>query len=460
MFFFYPREGNTMKTTEVAWSLALLVTVILICSIIYACYRFVETTIASVPCEVFVALGIVCCASLGLVVSGGSLFIVRWMSYRSRHIFAKGGLYPHVYDGRSFINLNEPGAQTMVAFSACKPNASVAARVFESLKDVGKEDPALIPGPAAEVQQPLLASEVMAFNPKTSPHWLLVGSSGSGKTSASYQILSQFSRLHGCEFVIAEPRAVNWGDQAKATTTADIAGLIIDMQSEMERRQDMLRQHDVDHISQLPGAPPYKVLVMEETDSVFDDLKLTDRELRTAAIIALRSIARMGRKAGVCLVAVTTSGTTDVFDANVRKNLSNVLLFRSEHTVAESWRIGTKLSGLKPGTAYSLSHQDFIKFDITERPQLVIKTSRETVQPDVSVESVVPVSCGSELVVPRLPRGCEPDEQLAEQLRHLYHSGRSKTSICNELWGYKDGVVFGILNRILGSEDQSVGHLA
>jgi hypothetical protein len=449
-----------MKTIEFAWSLSLLVTVILICAIIYACYRFVETTIASVPCEVFVALGIVCCASIGLVVSGGSLFVVRWMSYRSRHIFAKGGLYPHVYDGRSFINLNEDGAQTMVAFSACKPNASVAARVFESFREVGKEDPALIPGPAAAAPAPLSVSDVMAFDPKTSPHCLIIGSTGSGKTCASYQILSKFNQLHGCEFVICEPGGVNWGDQAKATTTAEIADAIIDVYEEMERRQALLRKHDVDHIADLPEPLPYLVLVSEETDSVFDDLRLTDRALRTHVIIALRGIARMGRKAGVCLIAVSQSGTVDVFDSHVRKNLGNVLLFRSEHTVADSWRIGQKLNCLPAGMAYSVAHEDFVQFCLTKRPQLVLKTSPQPARCDVSVVPVVPVSCGSELVVPRLPRGCEPDEQLAEQLRHLYRSGRSKTSICNELWGYKDGVVFGILNRILGSEDQSVGHLA
>lgn len=241
---------------------------------------------------------------------------------------------------------------------------------------------------------------------------------------------------------------MNWGNQAKATATVDIANTIIGVQKEMERRQELLRNNDVDHVSALPNPLKYLVLVSEETDSVFDDLKMTNRGLRTAAIVALRSIARMGRKAGICLVAVSQSGTADVFDSHVRKNLGNVLLFRSEHTVADAWRVGEKLNALRAGMAYSLAHEDFVQFDLQERPQLAQGTFQKAVQADTQV---VPVECGFNAVVQRLERGCEPDEQLAEQLRQLYQKGVSKTKLCEQVWGYKDGVVFGILNSILGS---------
>jgi hypothetical protein len=439
-----------MKSVEMAWSLALLMTVILICWISYACYRFIEATIASIPCEAFIILGVVCCASFGLIVSGGSIYIVRWMSYRSRHIFAKNGLYPHVYNGQGFVNLNEDGSQRIAALSSCKPSASVISKVAESWQQIGNQDPAMIPGPAAESKPTLTVEEVMNSNPKVSPHWLLIGSTGSGKTCASYGILSQLNQLHSCEFVITEPGGVNWGNQAKATKTVDIANVIIDINKEMERRQELLRKNDVDHVSELPNPLPYIVLVSEETDSVFDDLRLTDKALRTAAIIALRGIARMGRKAGVCLVAVSQSGTVDVFDSHVRKNLGNVLLFRSEHTVADAWRVGEKLNSLRAGMAYSVPHSDFVQFGYQQRPQLAQGAYQKAVQCDTPVVPFVPVLGGCSAVVQRLERGCEPDEQLAEQLRQLHQSGTSKTKLCEQVWGYKDGVVFGILNRILG----------
>lgn len=454
-----------MKSIEMAWSLALLMTVILICCIIYACYRFVETTIASIPCEAFVILGLVCCASLGFVVSGASVFAVRWMSYRSQQIFAKRGLFPHVYDGREFVNLNEQGAQTMAALSAGgKPPAAVVSKMLDRL------DPALIPGPAADAPAPLTVADFMSFDLKTSPHFGLFGSSGSGKTCACFQILSEFKRLYDCEFVICEFGGVNWGFQAQATQVDQIAHVIIDVKEEMERRQELLRQHDVAHVSDLPEQKRLLILVIEEFDSTFQNLRVLDKQLRHRkqlhhrAVVALRAIAAMGRKAGVCLVVVSTGSTLDVIDSQMRRNLVNVLLFRSENTVAQSWRVREKLNNLPSGRAYSIAHSDFVQFDRIERPQLVQKTSPQTVQCDSPVVPVVPVVAGGcEVVVPvvpRLERGCEPDEQLAEQLRQLVKSGLSKTKLCEQLWGYKDGAKLSILNRILSADEQLVGHYA
>ena len=441
-----------MKSLEMAYGLALLMTVILVCCISYGCYRFVESTIDSVPREMFIMLGIVCCICIAIVVSGASLFVLRWLNYRSRQIFAKNGLYPHIYDGRCYVNLNEEGAQRIAALSHCKPSASTVAKVVESSNILSKNDPAMIPGPAAPAM--LSVEKVISYDPIQSPHCLCAGSTGSGKTSATYQILSRLKDLHRCEFIIAEKGGVNWGLQATATTTEQIAGVIIRANEEMERRQELLRQHDVDHVAVLPQPLPYIVLVLEEMDAVFDELKMIDRALRTSTIVALRNIARMGRKAGVCLVAISQSGTVDVFDAHVRKNLGNVLLFRSEHTVANNWQVGERLNNLPVGMAYSVGHGGFVQFGQTARPQLVINGSCGPLGSSNAVEPVAPVApvvAQSEASLPRLARGCEPDEQLAAQLRQLHQSGVSKTKLCKQVWGYKDDVAFGLLNGILGS---------
>jgi hypothetical protein len=188
---------------------------------------------------------------------------------------------------------------------------------------------------------------------------------------ASYRILSELTRRWPCRVTICEPGGVNWAGQATATNTRDIAQTISDVHGELLRRQDLLRTADVDHVRDLVPPLPYVVLVAEETETVLDDLRLTDRATRDATIIALRSIARLGRKAGIILVAVTQSGTTDVFDSHVRKNIGNVLLFRSEHTVSEMWRLaGVRLSDLAPGQAYSVNHGGMVSFPMMARPVL------------------------------------------------------------------------------------------
>lgn len=365
-----------MRALEAAAWVIFLAIVGALAALAWLVYRLVENTVTTIdrtwgPTFYQIGAGGLLLAFL-LVVIGGAVTLVQWMARRSRQIGARDGLYPTIDHGRGrYANLNEPGAQSLAVLAAGRrPTAALAGRVIDAQYRNAPE-PAALPEPEPTAA-PLTVASVTAVNPRTAPHWLLVGTTGSGKTSASYAILSELARRAACEFVITEPGGVNWGAQTTATTTPEIARAIIGVQREMERRQGLLRRFDVDHVQDLVEPLPYLVLVTEETDAVLDDLRLTDRETRTATVIALRAIARMGRKAGVCLMAVSQSGTTDVFDAHVRKNLSNVLLFRSEHTVSEMWRLpGVRLSDLPPGMAYSVRHGAAVQFPHVARPALV-----------------------------------------------------------------------------------------
>lgn len=361
-----------MRALEAAAWVIFLAIVGALAALAWLVYRLVENTVTTIdrtwgPTFYQIGAGGALLAFLVLVI-GGAVIAVQWMARRSRQIGARDGLYPIMDAGRgNYSNINEPGAQSLAVLAAGRrPTAALAGRVIDAQYRQATE-PAALPEPDAA---PLTVSSVTAVNPRTAPHWLLVGATGSGKTSASYAILQELARRAPCEFVITEPGGVNWGSQTTATTTPEIARAILHVQDEMMRRQELLRRFDTEHVQDLAEPLPYLVLVAEETDAVLDDLRLTDRETRTATVIALRAIARMGRKAGVCLMAVSQSGTTDVFDSHVRKNLSNVLLFRSEHTVSETWRAGVKLSDLPPGAAYSVRHAAFVQFPHAARPQL------------------------------------------------------------------------------------------
>lgn len=442
-----------IRSAEMAYSLALLLTVILVGWISYGCYRFVETTLLSIPYQVFTALGITCCASLAAVAVGAAVFVVRWMNYRSCQIFAKNGLYPHVYDGRGYINLNEAGAQRIAALSSCKPSAAVISKAAESWQQIGKGDPALIPGPAAEAAGPLTVADFMNFDLKLSPHCGLFGNSGSGKTCACFKILAEMQRLYAAEFIICEFGGVNWGRQARATEADQIANVIIEMQQEMERRQALLRQHDIAHVSDLPEPARPLILVVEEFDSTFQNLRVFDKSLHHRAVVALRAIAAMGRKAGVCLVVVSTGSTLDVLDSHVRKNIDKSLLFRCEHSVSESWRTGKKLNRLPVGMAYSVAHEDFVQFPPQNRPQLVPEIPQEGHCGSYALAQVVPVSCGSAPVPPRLQGGSEPDAATAQQVRDLFAAGYSKNELCRKFFGSKGGKAWERLNEILQGAD-------
>lgn len=402
-------------------------------------------------------LGVTLTAAAGVAVAG--IVYVHLRAQTAGRLIQPGrsGLYPAIVEpGGGYMLLNEPRAQTLAALAAAstrRPTAAMVGRVIDSAPAL----PEPLPAPQIAGPTPLTAAEVVDVDPRERPHWLLVGSTGSGKTVAAYSILSELARRATCAFTICEPGGVNWGPQATATTTPAIAGAIIDAAGEMTRRQELLRLADVDHVADLPEPLPYRVLVLEETEAVLDDLRLTDRDLRTETIIALRAIARMGRKAGCCLVAITQAGTTDVFDAHLRKNIGNVLLFRSEHSVSETWRIPQRLTALPAGCAYSVTHGGLVQFQRAPRPQLVQPAVRG-IPVDWPTTGAVAGGCsgsglvvgGCEPVVQRLEPGREPSPQLAAQLRQLHAAGWSKTALCNAAWGYKDGAVWNILDRVLG----------
>lgn len=392
------------------------------------------------------------------VAVGVSVAVVRAVNLKSRQVHHHDGLYPVMYHSGGYVNVNDEHAQSLaVMHAAGRATSASVGKVLD-----WQPEPVQLPSVPAQVLTP---SEVVDVDPRTSPHWLLIGSTGSGKTVASFRILGELTRRNPCQVVITEPGGVNWASQATATDTLSIAGAIGDVHSELVRRQDLLRAADVDHVQDLPEPLPYLVLLAEETESVLDDLKLQDRELRTATVIALRSIARLGRKCGIVLVAVTQSGTTDVFDSHVRRNLGNVLLFRSDHGMGEMWRLpGVRLQDLAPGQAYSVRHSALVSFPMTARP--VLPQLSQPVQPVVETagipvhnwpgytgcDPVAAVVDGCNPVLQRLDPGRQPDATTAAELRRLYAEGWSKTRLCVECWGYKDGQVWQYLDAALGGE--------
>ena len=414
--------------------------------------------------DFYLYAGLFSIAMMVVVAVGATLSLVRYMVSRSGRVYARDGIYPLVPRGQELSNHNEPGAQSLAVMAAAgkRPTAALASRVIDA-QYAARDRPALGNGGYTEqatalpTPAPITARDVVAsVNLRTSPHWLLIGATGGGKTSASYSILDEMRRAAPCEFRITEPGGVNWGRQALATRAEDISEVIIETQREMERRQALLVAEDVDHIEELDDPPPYVVLVTEEMDAVLDNLKLTNLERRKQVLVALRDLARMGRKPGICLFAVSQSGTTDVFDSHVRKNMKNVLLFQSEHTVNEMWRVDIRLAELPIGAAYSVRHAAVVQFPRATRPLLAAPQPVQPAQPQSGIlahnwpttEPVVPVVP----VVQRLERGREPDPQLAAQLRQLHAAGWSKTALCQTAWGYKDGTTWAILDRVLGGE--------
>lgn len=404
----------------------------------------------------FIAGVLVVAGAGAFVMIGGAVAVVRAVNLKSRQVHHHDGLYPVLYhrqDGRAaYYNPNSEHAQALaVMHAAGRATSASVGRVLDW-------QPTAAPVPSGPAAQSLTPADVVDVDPRTAPHWLLIGSTGSGKTSASYRILGDLVRRHPAEVVICEPGGVNWSGQATATNTAEIARTIAGVNVELERRQSLLRQADVDHVQDLAQPLPYLVVVCEETESVLDDLKLTDRATRDATVIALRSIARLGRKCGICLVAVTQSGSLDVFDAHVRRNVSNVLLFRSEHTVSEQWRLpGVRLQDLQPGQAYSVRHGAVVNFPMTARPVLQLAQPADGIPvadwpvPRTGIPAEVPGTAPSDGGIPVFD-GTDRTAYTTAQVEHihrLYAQLGSVKAVERELYGQDGGYWFYRVREVL-----------
>lgn len=425
----------------------------------YLVYRLVESAVQAIDSAIGPAFYLVGAAVLllafAVVVIAGALYVVGVMRKRLRQTHARDGLFPVEHGW----NPNEPGAQTfaVMAQAGRRATSAMAGRVidahYRAAVDAMPEQMAALAPPAA-----LTVDSLAAVNLRTDPHWLLIGATGSGKTVASYAILAELARRWPVEFAICELGGVNWPD-ATATTTPEIARAILAVQAEMMRRQALLAAAEADHIEDLPDAPPYLVLLVEEIDATLDDLRIVgSRDQRAAAVVALRAIARMGRKAGVCLFAVSTSGTTDVFDPHVRKNMSSVLLFRSEHTVSETWRLpGVRLTDLEPGMAYSLRHGAMIRFPYARRPRLPLASLPIDALP-ASESTGIPVQWPVYRPEPALGSGIpvfSTDDRSAytsEQIAHIrarHAALGSIKAVERELYGQEGGYWFYRLKEVI-----------
>ena len=133
----------------------------------YLAWRVVESTVAAIPAVAWlVAGGAVLFAGVFLTV-GGAIAIVRRMARSSRYVRPTDGLYPVIDLGRGqFVNINEPGAQSLAALAAGRrPTAALAGRVIDAQYRNVNTYPQDVPQ-IAEAQQVLSARDVVDVDPR------------------------------------------------------------------------------------------------------------------------------------------------------------------------------------------------------------------------------------------------------------------------------------------------------
>jgi len=430
-----------------------------------------------------------------------------WSSIRAHLVrpTRHGSLYPAPAaieaGGRITISnpVNELGAQRVAALTTgLAPTARLQGSAVRQI--LRSDDPqAMLEAPAA--RPALTLADATRVDPKTNPHWLMIGKTGSGKSTAMRHVLTIMAQRYPAEFVICEPNRGNWKDATHAWSVNGIAHAVEAVYKEQNRRADLLAAHaTADHVMDLPGEKlTYLCLIFAEMDATMDNLYKLDRAQHRVTLVQLRDIARMGRKQGVCLFAESQAGLADVLDPNIARNFANIFLFNGSQQTAKTLGVSdlVSLPKLPVGTAFSMTHETTVEFSPIPRPQLrssslyqergplpllpadaesdglgdedtpstpsepvlelvpELEQSVETPLEAASIpapepEPVLRHSSGESTVRrPFIPISRAPTSTEAAGMRMLYHRGVTKTDICFTYYGFKNDRTWDWVNAAL-----------
>lgn len=408
--------------------------------------------------ELFSALLALLAAVLVASSAGVGYAVVKMLLVRGAalHAHREHGLYPAVRVGGQWEVLSDPVAQQFAALPS-RPTAGLARTLLGGMGMTAtgrRTPPAIIDATAETVEMPFDG----AVDLVNRPHTILLGRTGSGKSTAGYAIAEAIRRRYPAEFIIAEPGGVSWGGQCQAADVKEIAGVLAEAEAEMRRRQALLVAEDVQHISQLQNPPPYLVLLLEELEDVLDSLRLVGQGEAQRAKIALRNIAREGRKPGVCLLGITQFGKSDVLDSHVRHNMGALYLFQNAANVGEMLRLpsGVRLDRLPVGTAYAFHSGRMVSFPKAARPMLPARSS-STPGDSNRLPHLQPVADAKngnsnqlQPVVERIESGRAPTPEQAATMRTLYRERAwSMNRLCFSFYGYKDADVLDFVRQAI-----------
>ena len=327
-------------------------------------------------------------------IAGVGAAVVRLAVIRSGalHPHREHGLYPAVLHRGQWEVLSDPVAQQFAALPQ-RPTAAVARALIGTPTATGKGAapeqstalPAVIDATAVDV-----TPYAPRFDLQRAPHFLFAGQTGRGKTTAMWQVTDALARSHNIAWTVAEPGGANWKELATATDIASIAGAIASVHAEMTRRLEVLRASAANHVANLPEPLPYVGFVIEEAESVYGDLSLSNRNQARQMAVQLRQLAAMGRKAGIVLMLGTQTALRVIFDGAVLENVTNVYLFGGAQNLAERFRVShdVRLPELGPGQAYCPRDNRVVQFArVTQAPSLRLALPARSTVPAVPVPS-------------------------------------------------------------------------